>query len=48
MGLSHPVKSKVLERHGDENFKIGISSMQGFRLSSLLNFKCCQSYLYFQ
>lgn len=33
MGLSHPVKSKVFERFGNENFKVGVCSMQGYRQS---------------
>lgn len=36
MGLAHPVKSKVLERYGNEKFKIGICSMQGFRPSKYI------------
>lgn len=36
MGLSHPIKSKVLERYGNEKFKVGICSMQGFRPSNYI------------
>eukprot|EP01122_Echinamoeba_exundans_P010540 TRINITY_DN3969_c0_g3_i1.p1 TRINITY_DN3969_c0_g3~~TRINITY_DN3969_c0_g3_i1.p1 ORF type:complete len:437 (+),score=107.28 TRINITY_DN3969_c0_g3_i1:125-1312(+) len=31
MGLSHPIQSKMLFRHGDAKFRVGGASMQGYR-----------------
>ena len=33
MGLTHPVTSKVVENDGDETFRVGTASMQGYRLN---------------
>ena len=31
--LRHPISSKVIERHGDENYKAASVAMNGFRES---------------
>ncbi len=33
MGLSHPISSKIVERRGDERFRITGVAMQGLRKS---------------
>lgn len=39
MGLSHPISSKLLTRTGNNNFKIGAASMQGYRTGMKRTFK---------